>query len=75
LEITRATGARAIVPDVVRRQSRIDLARVDPARHQPILDGQALITASSAPAAPRVWPVAPLVELQGVFGPNTLVTA
>ncbi len=42
---------------------------------KPLRSASALITASSAPAAPSAWPVAPLVELQGVVGPKMLVTA
>src|SRR5208283_5330351 len=42
---------------------------------KPYRSVRALMTASSAPAAPSAWPVAPFVELQGVVAPNRLVTA
>ena len=39
------------------------------------LSARAQTTASTAPAAPSVWPVAPLVELHGTGLPNSAATA
>ena len=47
-------------------QLGIALAQFSPAGIRPCRSASAQMTASSAPAAPSAWPVAPLVELQGV---------
>ena len=46
-----------------------------PPGRSPWRSASAQITASSAPAAPSVWPVAPLVELAGTAAPNSAATA
>ena len=40
---------------------------IDGRRHDAVLDGQAQALISTAPAAPSMWPVAPLVELTASF--------
>src|SRR5450759_2438603 len=62
----------AIIQQIVEVQRRVELPGVQPGGQQAVLQPQRAITAPMPPAAPRVWPVAPLVELHGVLEPNTV---
>ena len=70
---TRRTGALRGFPAGSPLRCRDPCSCIQAARHEARARcASRLMAASTMPAAPSVWPVQPLVELQGVAVPNTL---
>ncbi len=72
---TRATGARRDSLKIAARNAGSTVAVFKLRGSQPSSMHSRLMIASVMPAAPRVCPVQPLVELQGTVWPKTLATA